>query len=152
MQFEEAADEPIRIGKVTITSRPVPHVGPTLGYRIECEGRSLAYISDHQQPAVDSTEVDERVLELCRGVDVLIHDAQYTPAEFAERLTWGHCTVEYALEVAIQSGVGTLVLFHHDPSHDDDTVEALTRRVAALSAERGGPAVVAASEGASIDL
>ncbi len=78
----------------------MPHVGANNGYRVEMGGASVAYLSDHQMPHDGSHTVPDDVLELCDGVDVLIHDAQYTPEEFAEKYHWGHCTVDYALFVA----------------------------------------------------
>jgi len=150
--FAEATTDPIQLGAATVTARDVPHVGPTLGFRIEAGGASIAYVSDHQQPGCQSTVVADSVLELCDGVDLLIHDAQYTDPEFAERFDWGHCTTDYALEVAAQSGAKRLALYHHDPSHDDDTVDDLARRVAASSSVRHGPEVFAAAEGLVVDL
>lgn len=150
--FEEATSAPLELGAATVFARDVPHVGPTLGFRIEAHGRSLAYVSDHQQPGCQSTKVADSVLELCEGVDLLIHDAQYTDPEFAEKFDWGHCTTDYALEVAVQSGAKRLALYHHDPSHDDDTVEALARRIAVSSEVRNGPDVFAAAEGLVLDL
>lgn len=130
----------------------VPHIGPTIGYRVTRGGVSVAYISDHQQPGCYSTFVDPAVIELCRGVDLLIHDAQYTDEEFAARPHWGHCTIDYAIEVAAQSEVRRLALFHHDPLHHDDLIDAELRRVTPLAAERGISEVVAASEGLSLSL
>ena len=88
--------------------------------------RSVAYLSRppdaaRRQPAASS----DAVLELCDGVDLLIHDAQYTAEEFPAKATWGHCTVDYAVHVAQESGAARLALFHHDPTHDDDTVDAI---------------------------
>ena len=77
----------------------MPHVGDALGYRVTHRGASVAYISDHQQPT-SGARIADGVFELCHGVDLLIHDAQYTPAEFARKSTWGHCTVEYAVWLA----------------------------------------------------
>ena len=78
-------DEDFTIGEVAVKSRLIPHVGATLGYRLEFGGASLAYLSDHQQPGVDVFEATDNARELCEGVDVLIHDAQYTPDEYEER-------------------------------------------------------------------
>lgn len=150
--FEEATDAPIRLGAATVTSRDVPHVGPTLGFRIEAGGSSIAYVSDHQQPGCRSTDVAASVLELCDGVDLLIHDAQYTDPEFAEKFDWGHCTTDYAVEVAAQCGAKRLALYHHDPSHDDDTVAALTEQASVVSRLRRGAEVFAAAEGLVVDL
>ena len=91
------------VGSYTVHSGAVPHNGPMAGYRVERDDISVTYISDHQQPD-DPTTIAESVLELCRGVDLLIHDAQYTPSEFEQKRTWGHCTVEYAVSVAVAGG------------------------------------------------
>lgn len=138
------------IGDAVVTAAQVPHTGITYGYRIEWGGVSVAYVSDHQQPAVASTEVAPAVLDLCRGVDLLIHDAQYTPEEFAAKIDWGHCTVDYAVHVARQSGARRLALFHHDPVHDDDWLDCLlgeARLAASADLE-----VVSAYEGLTIAL
>ena len=150
--FEEATKDPIELGAATVLCRDVPHVGPTLGFRITAGGRSIAYVSDHQQPGCQSTSVADSVLELCDGVDLLIHDAQYTDPEFAQKFDWGHCTTDYAVEVAAQCGAKRLALYHHDPSHDDDMVAALAEGAAAASRLRHGAEVFAASEGLVINL
>ncbi len=92
------------------------------------------------------------VLELCRDVDLLIHDAQYTEAEFAAKSTWGHCTSQYAVHVATEAGAKRLALFHHDPEHDDDTLDLLSLAAAESGARQGLLEVVAASEGLCISL
>ena len=113
------------VDEVSVTTRTVPHVGPTAGFRLDWQGVSITYIPDHQQPGVGSTRVDDEVLALADGVDLLIHDAQYTAEEFEQKSNWGHSTVPYAVEVARQARVRTLALFHHDPLHDDPTVDRL---------------------------
>ena len=147
--FHDIGDEDVAVGDAKVRSRAIPHVGVTNGYRVELDGFSVAYLSDHQQPE-DATSVAPEVLELCEGVDLLIHDAQYTPGEFADRRDWGHCTVEYAVEVAARSGVGTLALFHHDPSHDDDMVDRLLADATEAAGRRDIGEVIAAAEGLTI--
>jgi phosphoribosyl 1,2-cyclic phosphodiesterase len=142
---EAVPGERFELDGAWVTARTVPHVGPTVGYRIDWHGVSVAYIPDHQQPA-DPSEVDRAVLALARDVDLLIHDAQYTPGEFAEKATWGHSTVTYAVEVARQAGAAKLALFHHDPLHDDDTIDRLLGE-ARLEAGCGSLEVIAAHEG-----
>lgn len=139
------------IGGAKVTALEVPHTDTTFGYRIERDGFSVAYVSDHQQPS-DGVSVQSAVLELCRGVDVLIHDAQFTPDEFALKSTWGHCTVGYAVRVAAAAEVGQLVLFHHDPSHDDETLDRLLIEARELGGELGVRSIVAAFEGLTITL
>ncbi len=150
--FHDTAPGTIELPGATVRAAWVPHIGPTLGFRVESEGRSVAYVSDHQQPGVGATEVDPAVVELCRDVDVLIHDAQFDDDEFALRSDWGHCTVDYALEVAAAAGAHTLALFHHDPSHTDDRVDELLAVTAERARARGVAEVVAAAEGLTLSL
>lgn len=152
IRFHDTEAGTFRVGDAEVRAAWVPHVGPTLGYRVELGGRSVAYVSDHQQPAVGSSEVDPAVLELCRGADVLIHDAQFDVEEFDQRSDWGHCTVDYAVEVAAQAGCTTLVLFHHDPSHHDGRIDELLADARSVGADRGVPEVIAAYEGMTISL
>jgi len=145
-------DGEFAVGDAKVRSRQVPHVGVTNGYRIEMDGVSVAYIPDHQQPIDGGLDIADGVLELCDGVDLLIHDAQYTPEEFAVKAHWGHCTVEYAVHIAREAGARRLALFHHDPYHDDDTVDGLLAG-ARHHARGGGIAeVLAAYEGLTIAL
>jgi phosphoribosyl 1,2-cyclic phosphodiesterase len=139
-----------RIGGFDVESARVPHVGEALGYRVTHGARSVAYISDHQQP-VGGPRVADGVWGLCQGVDLLIHDAQYTPAEFAKKSNWGHCTVEYAVWLAGEVGAKRLALFHHDPSHDDDMLDRLAVAANACGADMGVE-VFAAREGLVVDL
>jgi ribonuclease BN (tRNA processing enzyme) len=139
------------VGDAKVKVRSVPHTGLTNGYRIEQDGVSVVYISDHQMPADDPTAITDSVRELCDGADLLIHDAQYTPAEFAGKRDWGHCTVDYAVHVAAECGVERLALFHHDPSHDDHMVDCLLAGARERAAGRIGE-VVAAAEGLTIVL
>ena len=150
--FAEAGDSTFALGDATVTTRLVPHIGPTLGFRIESGGRSVVYVSDHQQPLCSTSPVDAGVLELCNGADLLIHDSQFTQAEFALKSDWGHCTIDYAIEVAIQSGVRRLALFHHDPTHDDDVMDALMARAVHTAARQGAVEIIAAREGLRLEL
>jgi ribonuclease BN (tRNA processing enzyme) len=151
VRFHDTADSEFSIGAYKVMSRMIPHLGPTLGFRVELNGRSVAYLSDHQQPFDGSLSADAGALELVEGVDLLIHDSQYTQPEFAAKSTWGHCTVEYAVWLACQSGVKKLALFHHDPSRRDDDLDVLLKCAAQLG-ERHGLEVIAASEGLAVDV
>jgi phosphoribosyl 1,2-cyclic phosphodiesterase len=151
-EFHEVERDVFDLDGAKVTVAPVPHCGPTVGYRIDCEGVSIAYISDHQQPGADATSVSPEVLELCQGVDLLIHDAQFDPEEFSARSDWGHCTVQYAVEVAARAGARRLALFHHDPSHDDDRIDELLLEARAHAARLGVHEVLAAAEGLTLSL
>ncbi|MGI8794479.1 MAG: MBL fold metallo-hydrolase [Acidimicrobiales bacterium] len=151
IRFHDVLDEDVSIGNAKVRVRPVPHCGPTVGYRVDWNGASVAYISDHQAPLSLDT-VAESVLDLVDGVDLLIHDAQYTPEEFAERSHWGHCTVDYAVLVAKEGGAKRLAMFHHDPAHGDDAVDALLEGARATAANTAIDEVFAASEGLVVNL
>lgn len=147
VNFHDVSATQFEVGDASVISRPVPHVGQTNGYRVESGGASVAYISDHQEPIGRPGHVDDAVLDLCDGVDVLIHDAQYTPAELAERETWGHCTVAYAVEVARQARARELVLFHHDPAHDDEALDGLLAEARSRGQDAPLDRVLSAHEG-----
>jgi phosphoribosyl 1,2-cyclic phosphodiesterase len=151
IRFHDTLDSTFEIGGLTITAREIPHVGRTLGYRIEHGGRSIAYLSDHQQPADGHFAATEGALELVRDVDLLIHDSQYTVAEFAKKATWGHCTPEYALWLAGCGGAKRLALFHHDPNRTDEALDEHRRCLSAMS-RRLRCEVLVAAEGLTVDL
>lgn len=150
LRFHEVCADDVVIGGAHVAVRPVPHVGPTVGYRISWGDAVVAYISDHQAPpGLDS--VSDGVLELCRDVDLLIHEGQYTPEEFAMKSDWGHGTIDYALLVAKEAGARRLCVFHHDPWRSDDELDAL---VAGARRNLGGATeeIFAAAEGMTLTL
>jgi phosphoribosyl 1,2-cyclic phosphodiesterase len=114
---------------VTVTADLVCHPGPTLGYRVAGDGATLAYIPDHEPALGDSDFLRSpdwtSGFALMTGVDVLIHDAQYTDDEYQAHVGWGHCTIGQALALAEAAGVSTLAAFHHDPSHNDNQLDRL---------------------------
>lgn len=107
----------------------VCHPGPTVGYRITEGDRSVAYLPDHE-PALGARHFPEDPdwtsgFELASGVDLLIHDAQYSAAEYANRVGWGHSSIPHALAFAAAAHVGILATFHHDPTHCDALLDEL---------------------------
>ncbi len=143
-------DEDFAIGSAKVMARSIPHSGATLGFRIEADGRAIAYLSDHQAP-LDQRSVSDSVLELCHDVDVLLHDGQYTEDEFSSKADWGHSTAAFAVHVAAESGAKRLVLTHHDPSHDDSILDQILS-TARLLPEAKALDVSSAQELQSIDL
>jgi phosphoribosyl 1,2-cyclic phosphodiesterase len=123
-----------------------PKVGVML-YRVSCGGRSVVYATDVEA----ARGGHEDVAAFARGADVLIHDAQYTDAEYFRqdfhKIGWGHSTVHMAAEVARAAGVGQLILYHHDPGHDDAEVRRIER-----SARTIFPRTLAAIEGLELRL
>jgi phosphoribosyl 1,2-cyclic phosphodiesterase len=152
VSLHDVSNEPFSIGSATILGEAVIHPGPTVGYRISSGGQTLAYLPDHEPalgaPSFPVSPEWTSGHRLADGADVLIHDAQYTEAEYAARAGWGHSSIEQTWAFARQAGVRRLVTFHHDPGHADDQLDGL---VADLQA-RDGPEVVGGWEGLELSL
>ncbi|MGH7291041.1 MAG: MBL fold metallo-hydrolase, partial [Myxococcota bacterium] len=149
--FRDVGEDDFAINGSKVRSRWVRHTDPTLGFRVELEGTSVAYLSDHG-PGCAPDDADDfipnGVLELCDGVDVLMHDAQHTSLEYETKRHFGHSTIEYAVHVAQEAGVRHLVLFHHCPTHGDDAVDAMLEHARDLASKGSGSLEVsAAAEG-----
>lgn len=153
--FHDAPEEAVRIGSATVRAGKVTHQGPTVGYRIEEGGRTLVYLPDHE-PSIGVHLPDEPTdwisgHEIAHDADVLFHDAQYRDDEYPQHIGWGHSCVEHVVGFAGKAGVGSVVLFHHDPYHVDDELDALL-----LEARRrwhgSDDQVRLACEGMTIDL
>ena len=144
-----------QIGGATIRAQQVNHPGPTLGYRIEHEGRSLCYISDHEPAAGTDlgTASPEWVsgYDVAAGAGVLFHDAQYTEDEYPQRVGWGHSSIADTVAFALLAKVRQLMLFHHDPLHSDAKLEEMLARAKELwGQEADGLAL--ASEGMELEV
>src|SRR3954447_15037817 len=152
--FRSVGSDAFAVNGAKVRSRWIRHTDPTLGFRVEIEGVSIAYLPDHGPGTTDDPDfyVPEPVLELCDGVDLLIHDAQHTNEEYENKRNWGHCTIEYAQHVGRESGARTLALFHHCPSHGDDKIDEVHRYPLDLAARTGGPNVIAAADGLTVDV
>jgi ribonuclease BN (tRNA processing enzyme) len=107
----------------------------------------MAYVPDHALGTATPGE-RERALDLVRGVDILIHDAQFVDGEQRIADAYGHSTVEHLLEFASTAGVKKLVLFHHSPIRTDDQVET----IGVTAASKAEMPVVVAREGTSLDI
>lgn len=141
----------IDIPGLAVDAELVCHPGPTVGYRLEDDHSTVAYLPDHEPKLACSRFADSSDwcsgFEIASGADLLIHDAQYSQAEYEERVGWGHSTLEHALALARLAAVERLMPFHHDPAHDDTMLDAV---FAALPPESF--AVIPAREGVSYDL
>jgi len=153
--FHDAPQEAWTIGSAHVRSSPILHPGPTVGYRIEADGRSLAYVTDHE-PALgmDLEAVSKEWISghaLAAGADLLIHDCQYDETEYGDRVGWGHSSTVQMATFARKAAVERLLLFHHDPMHDDDALDAMADTVR----ERwgvNGERCAAAAEGMDLEV
>ena len=149
--LHDAPLEAWAIGELELLAATVIHPGATLGYRISAGARTVTYLSDHEPALGGSIGRPEWTsgYDLAAGCDVLIHDGQYTSDEYQVRAGYGHSTVQQAAAFADLARAERLVLFHHDPEHDDEVVDRLLGE--ARVARRMGSAD-AASEGMVIEL
>lgn len=142
------------IGAVKVAVALVCHPGPTVGYRLTEGNTSIAYLTDHE-PALGARRFPgppgwTSGFALAAGADLLIHDAQYTAAEYPRYVGWGHSALPHTLAFATAAGVRRLVTFHHDPSHDDAMLDSLHEEARA-SADLPF-ALVPGAEGASFQV
>jgi phosphoribosyl 1,2-cyclic phosphodiesterase len=141
--FRAGDDVEVRPGLVVRTA-PLNHPNGATGYRIHSGSRALAYVTDteHEPGAPDAN-----VLDLVRGADLMIYDSTYTDEEFPAYRTWGHSTWQEGVRIADAAGVRTLVIFHHDPGHDDAFMDQV-----ALEAEAARPGTLVAREGMTLTV
>jgi CheY-like chemotaxis protein/phosphoribosyl 1,2-cyclic phosphodiesterase len=169
IRFHDLVEGTFDLNGGRITARYLNHPALALGYRLDVGGASVVYATDHephtrdQSHTVDPNASPSRALAVHREeqghiafllqADLVIHDAQYTAAEYPQKVGWGHSTVEYAVDVALAAQVKRLALFHHDPLRDDAAVERLVDLGRQHVVARGGTLeVFAAAEGQVIEL
>lgn len=143
--FHRLEQDVVQMGKTTIHARRLNHPQGCLGYRIESPAGVAVYATDNEAGHI---QYDRNLRELAQNADTLILDAQYTPVEYANyRRGWGHNSWEDAVKVALQAQVKRLVLYHHDPDHNDRFIDSI-----AQEAQKRFPEVLAASETLEIEL
>jgi phosphoribosyl 1,2-cyclic phosphodiesterase len=145
-QFDDGQKLELAEG-LTITGLPLQHPNGCYGYRIEYKGSSFTYCTDTEQGG-DPDKPDENVLELAKDTDLFVYDSQYTVDEYTgngtgiPKIGWGHSTYNEAARLASLANAKKLIMFHHDPSHDDDKIEEMEKECQKLF-----PATEAAREG-----
>ena len=113
---------------LNLIKKELNHPGGGSAYRIEENGVTAAYITDNElePPGKVHTTYDEWV-KFCQGVDVLIHDAQYTEDDMPHKHGWGHSLISQVRQLAVDAEVGALVMFHHDPDRTDGELDEIKR-------------------------
>jgi phosphoribosyl 1,2-cyclic phosphodiesterase len=155
-----------------VTTKYLNHPILCLGYRFEYKGKSIVtaydnepfwnlFPTDPEDPGYDedaamegeatAKEENEKLLRFFRGADVLIHDSQYTAAEYKKHLGWGHSSFEHAINAANKAGVKKLVLFHHDPNRTDAQMEELEREYKKRVAGKTSMQIMMAREGLEVE-
>ena len=151
VELHDVPARPWRVGEFEVTAASVIHPGPTVGYRIALDGAGIAYLPDHE-PALGGLSGQPDWTsghDLMRGVDVLLHDAQYTSDEYRQRVGWGHSSVEHAVAVADLAGADRLVMIHHEPDHSDAIIDGMLTE--ARQMRRGGD-VMTAGDGLILEV
>jgi phosphoribosyl 1,2-cyclic phosphodiesterase len=152
--LHEVPCDDFEVGEFKVSTMLVCHPGPTIGYRIATASASVAYLPDHE-PALGLKNFPlspdwTSGYPLAAGVDLLIHDAQYSDEEYADHVGWGHSSFEQAFTFAALARVKQLVLFHHDPAHSDEMLDHLVAE--AVAARQLPFTVTPALEGATFEL
>lgn len=142
IRYHDLTEQSFDVKNIHVTTRFLNHPALTLGYRIEDDGVSVVYATDHEphgqlsadgaksdsaEPPLPHIE-DQRHAEFAAGADLLIHDAQFLSEEYPKKVGYGHSTVEYVTDVAVAAGVRKLALFHHDISRKDDALDQVVVR------------------------
>jgi CheY-like chemotaxis protein/phosphoribosyl 1,2-cyclic phosphodiesterase len=163
VRFHDLREGSLDVGGIRVTTQYLNHPALAIGYRLEADGATLVYATDHEPYSLHPLGAppgipplhreDQRHVRFLEGADLVIHDAQYTIEEFPEKSGWGHTPVERAVDYAVLAGAKRLALFHHDPRRDDAALD----RIEALGRERvhgcaGAPEVFVAAEGRSLEL
>lgn len=149
----EIADVPARVNFIdvpreqwvldgaTLRADTIVHPGPTVGYRIETGDGTLAYLPDHEPALTGSISKRSRDwisgASLAAGADLLVHDAQFSEEEYSQRVGWGHSSSADAIAYGEAVGAERIVLFHHDPSHNDVWLDESEQRAQLLVASKG---------------
>ena len=155
LHFHDVPEDGWRIAEAEVFATEVSHPGTTLGYRLSENGSVFAYLPDHE-PAVgiplESLSPDWMSgFGIAAGATTLVHDAQYSEDEYPSKVGWGHSSVADAVAFATRADVDQLLLFHHDPLHDDRKLETLQQRARELWTGGGRPPAVA-REGMTLEL
>ena len=159
IRYHDLVEGEFQAGSVRVRARYLNHPALTLGYRLEADGASVVYACDHEpasrQPASGEPEIgaqDSRHVAFLREADLVIHDTQYVAREYANRIGWGHSTVEYAQAVCRAAGARILALTHHDPLRDDDAIDRIVAELDAARDPDDRLQVLAAAEGGEIEV
>ena len=127
---------------ITIRTGPLNHPNRATGYRIEFDGKTICYITDTEHY---EGRVDEAIVNLVQGADIVIYDATYTDEEYPRFKGFGHSTWQEGVKLANAAQVNTLVIFHHDPNHNDDFMDEVARQAEAMR-----PGTIVAREGLTL--
>jgi len=154
MEITKLTEMKFSLGKVEVHAAFVNHPGVCAGYRLFTSTGSVAFLPDHEpyefflhaaqgksltpeQAKQVAANEHARLVQFLRGSEILVLDSQYTDKEYQTHIGWGHGSVSSAVSLALEAEVQTLLLFHHDPSHDDKTVDTIVESARKLVTKSG---------------
>jgi phosphoribosyl 1,2-cyclic phosphodiesterase len=155
LRVTEITTDTLEIGHFAISMVAACHPGVTLGYRIQSVlgGESIIYLTDNELRSPDCPTDRASLVRFLRGGHTLVHDAMYFERELEIRSGWGHSSAADAARLAVEAECQRLVLFHHDPGHDDDLLEQLLdEAIGARDEAHGSCEIVLAAEGMTVSL
>lgn len=171
LAIEELKEMEFQVGPVEVRSKFANHPGICVGYRLATSSGSIAYFPDNEpyeelklqlasrdgiteEEARDFANAERgKMVDFLQSCDVAIMDTQYTEEEYTKHVGWGHSSVDSVVSLALDANVGKLILFHHDPNHDDQMIDKMVEHARAFVARSGKSLEVdAAREGAEILL
>ena len=114
---------------VLVRTAPLNHPNGATGYRIEHKGRSVCYVSDTEHVP---GKLDQNILGLIEGADLVIYDSTYTEEEFPGKIGWGHSTWNEGVKLCLEAGAKSMAIFHHDPEHEDSFMDKLGEEAKAV--------------------
>jgi len=171
IKIEKLESMDFKIGKVHVRSKFMNHPGVCVGYRICTSKGSIAFLPDHEpyeafklhsakshllspeQTQKRAREDRAELVKFLQGSDILILDTQYTDEEYQAHVGWGHGSLTTAISLALDAAVRKLILFHHDPTHDDEMIDKMVQTARKLAAKSESYLEVeGAREGAEMTL
>jgi phosphoribosyl 1,2-cyclic phosphodiesterase len=141
-----------RIGRAEIQPVPLSHPNGGFGFRIEESGKSFVFLTDNELEYQHSRGLSyTEYVSFCRDADLLLHDAQFTDEQYEKVKSWGHSTVNAAINLAMDARVKRLLLFHHDPDRTDSEIDGILAQCQTVIQKRKNKLhCTAASEGREI--
>ena len=159
VDYRDLVEQTFDLGDVRVTTRFLNHPALTLAYKLECNGATMVYSCDHEPHSHELADgeglvhgQDREHSDFFEGADLVIHDAQYTPAEYATKVGWGHSTPQYAVQMCREAGVRKLALTHYDPTRTDAQVDAILAELHANAPANDRLEIVGAAEGMILDV
>lgn len=160
VDYHDLLEGTFEVGDIKVTARYLNHPALTLGYRLEVDGVTVVYATDHEPHSRRLAfgrrgplgVQDEKHARFLADADLVIHDAQYTASEYSNRLGWGHSTVESVVDIALAADARRLALFHHDPLRDDGAIDNLVEMAHGRLSASDTMDVFAAAEGQVLEL